>query len=322
MIIKKLNLVLILLMVLTACFTFSSADPQSPAAVPHKKSYTIGFIRSLFSEVVLSDAQAALKIWVKEIVKAYHYNEGYNLKAKIYNGYDDLKEEMKQDSLAVVVLNTLDYLEFIDKIELDPVLVLSSRGDIFEQYYILVRKDDRYKNIKDLKGADIGQISGKNQTASRYWLDVTLAKNNITDKSKFFKKVITSDKESQLILNLFFGHLDACIVSKGAFALMKELNPQIESKIMSIQNSPGYLIGLICYVRNVISDHEKELFYTNVLHIQELNSGKQLLSLIKVEKFTDFKREYLNSTKELAKEYNNLVKSKKIRIDEPELAKQ
>ena len=318
MIIKKINPVLILLMVLTACFTFSAADPQSPAAVPQKKSYTIGFIRSLFSEVVLSDAQAALKVWVKEIVKAYHYNEGYNLKAKIYNRYDDVKEEMKHDSLAVVVLNTLDYLEYIDKIELDPVLVLSSRGDIFEQYYILVKKDDHYKNIKDLKGADIGQISGKNQAASRYWLDVTLAKNNISDKTKFFKKVVTSDKESQLILNLFFGHLDACIVSKGSFTLMKELNPQIESKIMCIQNSPGYLIGLICYVKNVISDHEKDLFYTNVLHIQELNSGKQLLSLIKVDKLVDFKKEYLINTRELAKEYSYLVKTKKIKNDESE----
>lgn len=287
---RKSNIILYVLVLLISCLSISAVAPQNNLIIPIKKNYTIGFIRSLFSEVDLSDAQAALKIWVKEIVKAYHYNDGYNLKAKIYNRIDEVKAEMKRDSLAVVVLNTTDYLEYNDRIDLDPALVLSSRGDIFEQYYILVRKDDTYKNIKDLKGANLGMLSGPAQSASRRWLDVSLAKNNITDKSKFFKKIITSDKESQLILNLFFGHLDACLVSKSAFSLMKELNPQIGSKIISVYSSPSYLIGLICYLNNIISEHEKNLFYTNVIHIQELNSGRQLLSLIKVDKLAPFKK--------------------------------
>jgi phosphonate transport system substrate-binding protein len=315
---KYINPVLIFLVVLTSGFSLSLTEPKNNNDIPIKKTYTIGFIRSLFSGVDLSDAQAALKVWVKEIVKTYHYNDGYNLKAKIYNQFDELKNERKQDSLAVIILNTLDYLDFSEKIDLDPALVMSTRGDIFEQYYILVKKTDRYKNVKDLKGANIGLLSAKNYNASKIWLDVTLAKENIPARSRFFNKIITSDKESQLILNLFFGHLDACVVSKGSFLLMKELNPQVGDNLISIQTSPGYLVGLICYIKNSVSEPDKNLFYSNVVHIHELNSGKQLLSLIKIDKLVAFKKEYLNSFKDLMKEYAYLIKTKMIKNEEPD----
>jgi hypothetical protein len=314
---RNINMVLVFSAMLAGGSSLYSAEPENHQDVSAKKTYTIGFIRSLFSGVDLSDAQAALKVWVKEIVKTYHYNDGYNLKAKIYNQFDELKNERKQDSLAVIILNTLDYLDYSDKIELDPALVMSTRGDIFEQYYILVKKNDRYKSIKDLKGANIGLLSAKNYCVSKIWLDVTLAKDNIPDKSRFFKNIITSDKESQLILNLFFGHLDACVVSKGSFLLMKELNPQVGDNLISIQTSPNYLLGLICFIKNSVSEPDKNLFYSNVVHIHELNSGKQLLSLIKIDKLAAFKKEYLNSFKVLLKEYAYLIKTKKIKNDEP-----
>jgi hypothetical protein len=273
-------------------------------------------MKNLFNEVDFGDAQAAIKVWVNEIVKTYHYSDGYNLKAKIYSQFDEVNEQKKQDSLAILALNTFDYLNNNTKIGLDPVLVPSAEGDVFGQYYILVRKEDRYKNITDLKGANLGLLTATNQIASRLWLDVTLAKINITDKTKFFKNIIMEEKESQLILNLFFGHIDACIVSTGAFSLMNELNPQVSSKIISIQVSPKYLWGLLCFTKTFNNERDRSLFYTNAVHVHELISGKQLFSLIKIDKLVPFKNEYLNSYKDLIKEYTYLLKIKKIKENE------
>jgi ABC-type phosphate/phosphonate transport system substrate-binding protein len=294
-------------------FMFSTA---SYSETPLKRTYTIGYMKNIFSEVDINDAHAAIKLLTDEIVRTYHYSDGYNLKAKIYSKCSDVTESMKDDSLAVLSVNPYDYLTFGDKIGLDPILAPSSKGDIFEQYSILIRKVNNFNNIKDLKGIKIGLLSSKNHIASRLWLDVLLAKNNIPDKSKFFNKINTSEKESQLILDLFFGHLDACIVSTDALILMKELNPQIGENIISIQNSPKYLWGMLCFTKIFTSEKDRNIFYTSAIQVNGLNPGKQLFSLVKINKLEPFKSEYLNSFRELFKDYNNYIKMKKLKNDE------
>jgi hypothetical protein len=314
--VKRINIILIISIVFTVPAVIFTVNGQSGNNFSSKKTYTIGYMRDLFNEVDLSDAQAAVKVWINEIVKTWHYDEGYNLKAKIYNQFEEVIAEMKDDSLAALSLNTFDYLNNNNKLGLEPELVSSAEGDIYGEYYILVRKEDHYRDIKDLKGTNMGVISGTNHIASRLWLDVTLAKYNIPDKKKFFKNFTMDQKESQLILNLFFGHLDACIVSSGAFSLMKELNPQISEKIICIQASPKYLWGLLCFIKSIIGEKDKTLFYSRAMHIQELISGKQLFSLIKIDKVVPFQNYYLNSYRDLMKEYTYLVKIKKIKANE------
>ena len=101
---------------------------------------------------------------------------------------------MNNDHLAIVAMNTIDYINNNEKIGLGPrISALGRRRYIFIDY-ILVRKESGYKDIKDLKGIIIGVLSGTNQAASTCWLDVTLAKNNIPDKTKFLKRLLRQIK--------------------------------------------------------------------------------------------------------------------------------
>ncbi len=310
---KIYRLVFSYLIMFTVSFALFSVRAQSNNNNSLKRIYTVGYMKNLFNQVDLNDAKAAIKVWLDELVKTYNFSDGYQLKVKIYDQFEELSKEMNNDHLAIVAMNTIDYINNNEKIGLDPVLVPSAEGDIFSQYYILVRKESGYKDIKDLKGIIIGVLSGTNQAASTCWLDVTLAKNNIPDKTKFFKKIITANKESQLILNLFFGQLDACIVSTGAFSIMKELNPQVGDKLISILVSPKYLWGVVCFTKIFVNQSDRNLFYTHAVNVQELVSGKQVLSLIKVDKLETFKYDYLNSFKELLKEYTYCLKTKRIK---------
>ncbi|MGA7721997.1 MAG: PhnD/SsuA/transferrin family substrate-binding protein [Ignavibacteriaceae bacterium] len=273
-------------------------------------------MKNIFSQVDINDAQAAIKVLLNEILKTYNYNNNYNLKVKIYTQSSEVAEQMKQDSLAVLALNTYDYLNYADKIGLDPVLVPVSKEDVFVQYYILVRKESNFKSIVDLKGTDIGILSGGNYIASKFWLDIMLAKENIPDKTRYFKHISWSEKESQLILNLFFGQSDACIVSSEAFSLMKDLNPQIGEKIIIIRSSSKYLWGVMCFTKTFTNQEERNLFYTNSIGVQKLNSGRQLYSLLKITGLEPFKNVYLNSFKDLLKDYAFLLKTKKIKNPE------
>jgi phosphonate transport system substrate-binding protein len=312
------NLIIIILpLVIVVPIVFFTLHAQDKTDVSLKKNYTVGYMKNLINEVDINDAQAAIKVLLNEILKTYNYDKGYYLKVKIYAQINELIKEMKQDSLAVLAINTYDYLTYNDKIGLDPALVPTYGDNVFIQYYLLVNKESNFKNITDLRGAKIGLVSSTNNIASRLWLDIMLAKENIPDKTKFFKNIIMSDKESQLILNLFFGQLDACIVTAGTFSLMKELNPQLGEKITVIQSSPNYLWGVMCFTKMVYNPEDRKLFYTNSMQIQKLNSGRQLFSLVKITKLEPFKNEYLNSFKDLLKEFTYFLKVKKIKNNEP-----
>ncbi len=313
---KYLVTTLIFSILFTEFVGIFTMNAQKNANVSTKKTYTVGYMKNIFSQVDINDAQAAIKVLLNEILKTYNYNNNYNLKVKIYTQSSEVAEQMKQDSLAVLALNTYDYLNYADKIGLDPVLVPVSKEDVFVQYYILVRKESNFKSIVDLKGTDIGILSGGNYIASKFWLDIMLAKENIPDKTRYFKHISWSEKESQLILNLFFGQSDACIVSSEAFSLMKDLNPQIGEKIIIIRSSSKYLWGVMCFTKTFTNQEERNLFYTNSIGVQKLNSGRQLYSLLKITGLEPFKNVYLNSFKDLLKDYAFLLKTKKIKNPE------
>ena len=277
-----------------------------------KKTYTLAYMRSVFDDVDINDAQAAIKVWVREIVKKYRYNDRYDLDAKIYSDYNELNEQIKTDNIAAVSLSTYDYLTYGIRLGLEPAFVPSKNGNINVEYYLITRKKDNYKDIKELKGSRIGIDSEPKHLASKLWLDVTLARNNIPDKKKFFKEMIENTKESQLILNVFFDQLDACVVSKYSFQIMCELNPQVSEKLVSIANSPSYLLGLTCFTKTFNDANERNLFRTDITNVKKLASGKQLFTIIRIDNVVPFQNEYLGNYKNLLKEYNNFIKLKKI----------
>ncbi len=276
----------------------------------NKKVSTIGFMVDHFSDVNINDAQAGVKIWVSKIVQIDNLFNKYNVKVKIYSSINQIISQMDQDNLSMLSLTTQDYLNYGSKIGLEPALVPSINNDAGSYYYLLVKKDKNYNGIKDLKNIIIGLTFQGSHQASVLWLDVLLAKNHLPPKEKYFKKIIYSEKEWDLILNLFFGQTEACIVSNHDFQLMKELNPQIDCQLKTILISPKYLWGVVCYT-TLFDKKEKNLFYESALKFQHMPSGRQLFSLLRIDELIPFKQGFLDSFKTLLKNFNSLeIKNK------------
>jgi phosphonate transport system substrate-binding protein len=272
-----------------------------------RRTYTLGYMKNIFNDVDINDAQAAVIVWMNEIDKSYNYNKnGYDLRGKIYSSINEFKEDLKKGDVAIIAINTFDYFNYGNKLGLEPAFVPTINGNIGAEYYLLIREKNNYKSLKDLKGANIGISTDQNHTASKLWLDIMLAKNNLPVKSKFFNKIIEIQKESQLLLNLFFGQLDACIVSDNAYNLMSEINPQIGEKLTRILTSPRYLQGILCYIKTFNKKQDRELFNSAITNVTQFSTGKQILSLIKIDKLVPFHDEYLINYKNLLKEYYNL----------------
>ncbi|MGE5498256.1 MAG: phosphate/phosphite/phosphonate ABC transporter substrate-binding protein [Syntrophothermus sp.] len=270
------------------------------------KSYAVGFMNNVFSEVDLNDARAALKIWVNETIRLYNGQDEYQIHSIFYENISDLSKSIRNNDLAFISMSTYDYLAQEKKLGLEPVLVPEIEGELGVKFCLLVNRSAGINNIRDLKGKAIGLIANPISIASRLWLDVLLAKNNLLPKEKYFNRIEGSSKDSQAILNLFFGNLDACIVPEKSYQLMKELNPQVGEKLKSILISDSFMPGFICYVSTSGDEQFKQHFCSSTIKLQEHNAGRQMLTLLKIGKLVPFKDQYLDSFRDLLKEHRKI----------------
>ncbi len=138
------------------------------------------------------------------------------------------------------------------------------------------------------------------------WLTVELHNNKLGSKDKFFQEIKEGGLPSHTILSVFFGENDACIVTNIAYKTMVELNPQVSKKLEILQTSPSFIEGLACYSDDFMKMKIKDSMLESVVDFDKYPSGKQIYNLLRVKKLLPFKEEYLNSARELLKEYNSI----------------
>lgn len=272
----------------------------------NNRSYAVGFMNNVFSDVDINDARAALKIWVNETVNLYNRQDDYQVHSIFFENTSDLGRSVKNDELAFITMSTYDFLAHDRNLDLEPVLVPEIEGELGVKFCLLVSKSAGINNVKDLKGKSIGLLSNHIYISSKLWLDVQLAKNKLPVKEKYFNKIESASKESQIILSLFFGNLDACIVPEKSFQLMQELNPQVGQKLKCILISDRFMPGFICYVSSVGDEQFKRHFCSSTVKLHEHNAGRQLLTLLKIGKVVPFKEQYLDSFRNLIKEHRKI----------------
>ena len=272
------------------------------------KHYTIGIMKELFNDVNINDAGAACNIWLNEIRKLNKSN--YDLDLKIYDSYKEAHEDLIKGNLAFLALNVVDFMQLKDKFSLDPQFIASFKGDTEFRYLLLISKDKNYNGIKDLKNLRIGITTKYNNDIPKLWFDVFCAKNNISDIKNYFKEIITTPNESQLILNLFFGKLDACLVPEKIFKIMAELNPQMEARLTPLVSSPYYIFTIMCFTKNYLNEEDRKVFTDNALKMHELVSGKQIMMMMKINKLVLFHDADLDSYRQLLEDYKKISESK------------
>ena len=284
---------------------FCTFSDYSQNEKPH---YTVGIMYSLFSEVNLNDAEAASEVWINEIGKPW--KNAFDVSAKIFKNFDEVSSGFKNNNITVLALGINEFLMYQDKYNLEPALVPSFQGETNFKHLLLVRNKDNFKNINDLKGKDISISTNYDPVSAKIWFETICAKDKIRDEKKFFNKITEVSKESQLIMDLFFGKIDACIVREKSFILMNELNPQIGERLSAMESSPAYLIAVICFSKNFTNETHRKNFMESALAIDKTVSGKQFMTIMKIDKLLPYKDDYLNTYIELLNDYKHRYSKK------------
>ena len=200
----------------------------------------VAFTRSSFIGVNEADAKAAFKVFAMRMGE----KRGYDITphVRIFDDIAELATEIGRDTQDLVILDTWDYLTYAPFTNMPVEFVAIEQGVVAEPYVLLARQGSGISGIPGLKGKHVIVLDSNNANNSLHWLRTELLALGFADPHAFFQRMEIKEKVSQVVLPVFFGKADACVVDRSGFAIMSEMNPQV-GKTLSARGVFGAVRG-------------------------------------------------------------------------------
>lgn len=242
------------------------------------EAFHVGVTSSMFSSVNTNDARAAMVVWANEIATT----RGLALAptATIYDGADDLRTAVDAGRVHLVLLS-VEQFHRLQRPEFGQILFGDRAGQVTEEY-LLVTKKGAFARLADLKGRSVFTVEGIDHDMSVVWLEHALRQQGLGPSSKHFGAVTRAPKVARGVLPVYFGQAEACVVTRSAFELMIELNPQIGAALAPLAVSPPLVHSVALLDRRYAASLRPKLLEA-LLALRGTARGQQVLNLFGVE---------------------------------------
>jgi phosphonate transport system substrate-binding protein len=277
---------------------YSLACAQNTVTTPD--SLHIGISANMFNDMSVTDALVATRVWAASIArkKGFKHNE---FSATFLGDKSEVLSAVNNRSVDLLVLEPSQYLELHDKLAAEPRFIPSVRGQIGDACILLVHRQSGISGIESLRNKDILLQSSAFSTLCDVWLENLVMAQGVATVERYFGKVTKTERPSKTVLSVFFRQVDACLVPRGIFETMAELNPQLKSDLIVVATSPIF-VASVMLIRADYRPALRESLVDSMLNIKAEPRGQQLLDLFQISGFETFKDSYLDSARqELAK---------------------
>jgi phosphonate transport system substrate-binding protein len=286
-----------------SCVLLSGVAGAGYGAASELPAMGTAYSTGMFGDANLTDVKATTKVWVDSF--GTEQNLCRSGEVQIIDSPAAWRAAAEKKSFALAVLNTIDYLEMEKDGFLLPRYVLKDSNGIGSELLLLVHRDSGAGSLADLAGKDILLTNDIYAEISRMWMETLLADKGLPAAEQFFGAVTKKPKASNTVLPVFFKKSAACVVTRGSFETMKELNPQLGTKLTVLDQSPNYLPTVACLL-NMTDPELKAGLEEKLGTLHTSPYGKQLLMTFRVEKFTTYSPEQILSIRELVEKHTRL----------------
>ena len=214
----------------------------------------------------------------------------------------EMRRRTDDKSADVFVTSALEYLA-IDRPSLAPVAALVAGNDQTGKirYLVLTNTDSGITRLDDLKGKIVTSYSRSDPNLPRLWLEVALHDKHLPAADVFFRSIASATKPSAACLPTFFGKADACVIDNSSWDVLRELNPQLGSRLKVVGESPE-LVETVMSLHANRKDHRSDILNA-ILNLQNDPGGKQVLLFFKCGRTVGIGRSDLGSVAELRSSY-------------------
>ena len=231
--------------------------------------------------------------------------KGFSFEAHLYEDQENFIKQVRQNKVAAAVLRSPEYIQL--KREGVPIegnnLTVIGDGTPLSTYVLVYRKKAGALALSDFKGKKLVIGHGKGLMIDEMWLDVVLRKEGLDRSDRFFQSKRFVSDVSKALVPLFFGKSDICLVKKHGWEVMCELNPQLQSQLVAIAESPPLLETLTCVNKELVSPTVSNAISTKLSSMHRSLHGRSLLTITKVERFIPFEKSYLKNAEQLFNEH-------------------
>lgn len=269
-----------------------------------KATFSAGFTANLFSDVNKADAVASIKVWVDTILT----QRGIGLASApaVYSNASEMKANLLAGEADFVSMVSTEFFEVEQEVELKHFHYTSLNGKITEQYLLLVRRDGPVEGLSDLQGKSLSFVEGARLDLSMIWLETLLLEDERANLDRFFGNRISHEKTSRTVLSVFFGKVDACLVTRGGYETMVELNPQIGKRLKPLQTSPDFIPALLA-IRKGFDEHLTNEIVAGLHALDTSVRGKQILTVFRADKLVEGSIKDLALTRQWVEKHALLV---------------
>lgn len=285
----------------------SQTSAQVPAERLLPARLTFGMSVNSFSDVKRNDAEAAVKTFTDTVARKRGYQVDF--KARVFEDAITYQTAIREGKVMAGVIDAWDYLGTNLSQFVEISFVKERQGAVGEQYLLLTRRGSGLNTLADLRGKELALLASSNAKLGRRWVDFLVLTNQFGDPAAFFSKVESLPKPSPVALPVFFGKRPACVLTRSAFDIMEQLNPQLGRELQIIEASPVYAESFLCMaIRGWDSEKFRSDFITGVLEMGNEPAGQQILSLFKADRFAPFQPAQLLTVSQLRADYDRLAR--------------
>jgi len=276
----------------TAAATTESLEPYHVAV----SSQAMGSVES-------SDAIAALKAWAIAVKNEQHLPR-YIAIELVTSSITEISTAFLQGRYHGIALTAEEFLE--TGLHPEEVFVGKRADGPYLRYVIVTANNDRFQSPMALRGKKLVTSQSSQMVMAQPWLTTLLGNFDHGQKQA---SPTTTENLAKAILEVFFGQADGALVTKEAFELAGELNPQVRKKLKIICESPPIIPVLFVFQPDTAKTLDMTALKRALSDLHKTPGGQQVLTVIQSRTLEKHPSSVLASTIALIEEYRALRKS-------------
>jgi ABC-type phosphate/phosphonate transport system substrate-binding protein len=235
--------------------------------------------QKMIGDIDENDALASIKVWteslaerlgIKDTPAPHLYRDLAHLEDAVTNGKDNF-----------YYITIEEYFHLLSYFDTQKCIVPVKAESPYEQYILVVHKKSGISSLQGLAHSSIVILDNSRMIVGPVWLDNRLHEENLGSIEKHFQSIEIVSKVNKAILPVFFQKKKACFVTKDAFSIMAELNPQLSKQLVILAESPAYIPSGLFFRKGFDSSFKQRLYneiteWTNIASYRQLSIIFQL----------------------------------------------
>jgi len=261
---------------LMASQLMAGSDTSTQAGAPPVR---MAISDTVVTGVNLSDARAAMSVWTREVLKTIGLEPAPNEEWVMPSS--ELLAAIRAGKLDLFCVTVQEYRQVAPYIDTSRIITDNQGGD---ELLLVVREGSGITNLAGLRGRSLIVWANPRTSLAEAWLNLALGQEGLASLDQSLGRMTSSAKLSQVVLPLFFGQADACVVTRGGLDTMVELNPQLSRKLKVLLASPKMYSAFLAFHRNYPNELKGPIF-DRFLGLKSAPATDQILALFQSSGF-------------------------------------